>query len=165
MTKIDDAYTSFIDNEAEAATVARRTNRLIFELNYWVYRIIAETEDGQMQAANKGFEATLPKMTESLAILREKAPTFTARIDARTARINRFTKDVSEVRRLGTSNQNAEAIALVHSAIDPTFNTMVEEGNKLGDEIQEFMRKGSADLTDLTNSTRYTLMALSALGS
>ncbi|MGC5780591.1 methyl-accepting chemotaxis protein [Methylobacterium sp. NFXW15] len=164
MTLIDDSYTRFIDNEAEAATVARRTNRLIFELNYWVYRIIAETDDGQMQAANKGFETTLPKMAESLAILREKAPTFTARIDAQTARINRFAQDVSEVRRLGTSNQNAEAIALVHRAIDPTFNAMVGEGNKLGDDIQEFMRKGSADLTDLTNTTRHTLIGLSALG-
>ena len=27
-------------------------NRLIFELNYWVYRLISETEDAQMKAAN-----------------------------------------------------------------------------------------------------------------
>ncbi len=35
MTQIDDAYSAFIDQEAEAAMLARRTNRLIFELNFW----------------------------------------------------------------------------------------------------------------------------------
>ena len=164
MTQIDDAYSAFIDKEAQAGMLARRTNRLIFEMNYWVYRVIAETEDAQMQAASRGFDAALPPMKKALAELREKAPTFTARIDAQTARINRFSEEVGEVRGLAMANRNADAIALVHTKIDPTFNAMVEEGNRLGEDIDAYMRRGSAELTDQTNATRHTLMAFSGLG-
>ncbi|MCJ2023403.1 HAMP domain-containing protein, partial [Methylobacterium sp. J-067] len=164
MTQIDDAYSAFIDQEAEAALLVRRSNRLIFELNYWVYRVIAETEDGQMQAASRGFEAAVPAMRQTIAELREKAPALAARIDAQAVRIDRFVQDTGEVRRLGMANQNAEAIVLVHKAIDPTFSTMVEEGNKLGDAIRDSMRQGSAELTTQTNATRHTLMAFSGLG-
>ncbi|MET0369064.1 MAG: HAMP domain-containing protein, partial [Methylobacterium sp.] len=164
MTQIDDAYSTFIDQEAEAAMLSRRTNRLIFELNYWIYRVIAETEDGQMQAANRGFDAAVPNMKEALAEFRHKAPAFADRIEAQAARIERFVQDASEVRRLGMSNQNADAIAFVHRVIDPNFNAMVDEGNKLGDAIRDGMRSGSGQLTAQTNATRYSLMVFSGLG-
>ncbi|WP_267355785.1 MULTISPECIES: methyl-accepting chemotaxis protein [unclassified Methylobacterium] len=164
MTKIDDEYSRFINNEAAAVAEARRLNRLMVELNYWVYRVIAETDPGQMQDANQGFEAVLPKVTALLPNLRAHAQTFSPRIDAMTVRIERYVKDVSEVRRLGTSNQNEQAIALIHTAIDPTFTGMLAEGNELADAITAYMLKGSDDLTDQTNATRQTLMTVSALG-
>ncbi len=164
MASIDDAYSLFINREAKAVASTQRTNRLVFELNYWVYRIIAETEVAQMRAANLGFEATLPTMKRALADLREQAPSFATRIEAQTARVERFVQDVTEVRRLGTANQNAEAITLVHSHIDPTFAAMTQEGGKLAEDIASYMEKGSDALTDETNAARHTLMALSALG-
>ncbi|MGU3463641.1 methyl-accepting chemotaxis protein [Methylobacterium sp. C33D] len=165
MTQIDDAYTRFVDHDAKAVSSARRVNRYMFELNYWVYRIIAETEDAQMKAADEGFRSATPKMTRELAELRELAPpAFSQRIADQAARLDQYVRDVTEVRRLGTANQNAEAIALVHRAIDPTFSAMVQEGGKLGDDITAAMEKGSNDLTDQTNATRYSLMLFSALG-
>ncbi|MBE7202665.1 MAG: methyl-accepting chemotaxis protein, partial [Parafilimonas terrae] len=164
MTKIDDGYSRFITNEAAAVAEARRLNRLMIELNYWVYRIIAETDPAQMQDANRGFEAVLPKVKALLPSLRSHAETFAPRIDAQAARIERYIKDVSEVRRLGTSNQNDQAIALVHSAIDPIFSGMLTEGNELADAITTYMRKGSDELTQQTDTTRQTLMIVSGLG-
>ncbi|KAA0123669.1 HAMP domain-containing protein [Methylobacterium sp. P1-11] len=164
MTTIDDGYSQFIVNEAAAVAEARRLNRLMIELNYWVYRIIAETEQSQMQDANKGFEAVLPKVRELLPVFRSHALTFAARIDEQAARIERYLRDVNEVRRLGTANQNDQAIALVHSAIDPTFSSMLAEGNTIAEDINAYMQKGSEDLTDQTNATRRTLMTVSALG-
>jgi methyl-accepting chemotaxis protein len=164
MTKIDDAYTRFINNEAVAVAEARRLNRLVIELNYWVYRIIAETEMNQMQAANKGFEAALPMVQELLPSLRTHAPSFAARIDEQAARVERYVREVTEVRRLGTANQNDQAIALVHSAIDPTFSAMLASGNTLAEDIGTFMQKGSDDLTDQTNATRRTLLIVTGLG-
>ncbi|MGF3021464.1 methyl-accepting chemotaxis protein [Methylobacterium aquaticum] len=164
MTTIDDAYSLFINREARAVATARRTNHLAFELNYWVYRVIAETETDQMQRANAGFEAALPGVKAVLADLRTEAPSFAARIDAQVARIDRFVRDVSEVRRLGTANRNAEALDLVHRLIDPTFDAMVTEGTKLADDIRAYMEKGSDGLTDETNATRQSLIVLSACG-
>ncbi|GJE34634.1 methyl-accepting chemotaxis protein [Methylobacterium oxalidis] len=164
MTVIDTAYSQLIDREARAAVSARRANRLIFELNYWVYRIIAETEDAQMQSASAGFEAAVPQVRKIMADLRDQSPTFTDRIEAQNRRVEAYLSDITEVRRLGTANRNAEAIDLVHRLIDPTFSALVEEGNKLGEDITAFMEKSSDGLTDQTNETRRTLMVVSGLG-
>ena len=164
MRQIDQDYSAFINNEAAATAEARRLNRLVFELNYWVYRIIAETEEAQMQSANRGFETAVLKVKPTLETLRKSAPTFTARIDQQNGRIERFMRDVGEVRRLGTSNQNDKAIALVHTALDPVFSELVENGNTLADDISTYMVKGSDDLTDQTNATCFSLILFSALG-
>ncbi|WCS27529.1 methyl-accepting chemotaxis protein [Methylobacterium sp. NMS14P] len=164
MTTIDDGYSQFIVNEAAAVADARRLNRLVIELNYWVYRIIAETDQRQMRDANAGFEAVRPQVQALLPVLRSHAPTFAGRIDEQTARIERYLRDVSEVCRLGTANQNEQAIALVHAAIDPTFSGLLEEGNRIAEDIAAYMRKGSDELTDQTNHTRRTLIAVGALG-
>ncbi|KQS50561.1 chemotaxis protein [Methylobacterium sp. Leaf361] len=164
MTVIDDRYSEFLAREATAVAEARRLNRLVIELNYWVYRIIAETDQGQMQAANGGFEAALPAVRALLPSLRSHAPTFAARIDEQAARIERYLRDVSEVRRLGTANQNEQAIALIHTAIDPTFSGLLTDGNRMAEDIDAYMHRGSGDLTDQTNETRRTLMIVSGLG-
>ncbi|SFV11051.1 Methyl-accepting chemotaxis protein [Methylobacterium sp. 174MFSha1.1] len=164
MTSIDDAYSLFITREARAVATARRVNGLAFTLNYWVYRIIAETEDAQMKAADAGFQAAVPVLTQALADLRSEAPTFKTRIDAQVARIERFVQGVIEVRRLGSTNHNAEAIDLVHREIDPTFKAMIDESASLAEDIRRYMEKGSDDLTDETNATRASLVALSAAG-
>ncbi|WP_419539427.1 methyl-accepting chemotaxis protein [Methylobacterium mesophilicum] len=164
MTTIDDGYSRFIANEAAAVADARRLNRLVIELNYWVYRIIAETDQNQMRDANAGFEAVRPRLQALLPVLRSHAPTFAARIDAQTVRIERYLRDVSEVRRLGTINQNEQAIALVHTAIDPTFSDLLTEGNRIADDIAAYIRDGSDDLTGETNATRRTLIAVSGFG-
>ena len=164
MSQIDDAYSAFINDEAVAVAEGRRLNQFVFELNYFVYRIIAETDADQIRTANAGFEAAVPNLKETLKSLRDHAPSFAPRIDALAMRINKFLTDVTEVRRLGTSNQNDQAIALVHSAIDPTFSTLMVDGNALSNDINDFMQRGSNDLSAKTDATRLSLMIVSALG-
>ncbi|GJE73908.1 methyl-accepting chemotaxis protein [Methylorubrum suomiense] len=164
MFAIDDAYSRFIVQEARAVGTVRYTNRLMYELNYWVYRIIAETEDGQIKAANDGFEAAAPKIQKALADLREQAPTYTARVEQISTRIEKFVGDATEVRRLGALNRNGEAIDLVHRTIDPTYADIIAEGGKLAEDIAAYMERGSDILTEQTNNTRYTLIGVTVFG-
>ncbi|KMO22495.1 chemotaxis protein [Methylobacterium indicum] len=164
MTDIDDAYSRFLVREARAVATARRINRVVFELNYHVYRIIAENDGQEMRRADTAFEAALPEITQMLADLRREAPSFATRTDEQAARIARFVEVVAEVRRLGLAKRNAEALSLVHREVDPTFRTMVAEAAKLSDDIRVYMEKSSDDLTDQTNATRYSLIAFSTAG-
>ena len=164
MSQIDDAYSAFITNEAIGVAESRRINRFVFELNYYVYRIIAENDEAQIRAANSGFDAAVPNLKETLRSLRQHAPKFATGIDELGTRLDLYLRDVTEVRRLGSSNQNEQAIALVHSAIDPTFSGLAVNGNALAEAINSYMQKGSDDLTAQTNATRSSLMILSALG-
>ncbi|MDH3031547.1 methyl-accepting chemotaxis protein [Methylobacterium fujisawaense] len=162
--QIDKAYSSFIDRDAKAVATARRLNRSVFEMNYWVYRILAETDEAQMKVANTGFDDAIPTLTKALADLRRLAPDFGARIDEQAARIHQFVQQVSEVRQLCLAGRNAEALALVHRTIDPTFVALVQGSSKLGNDIDGAMEKGSAELTEQTNATRISLVSFSALG-
>ncbi|SFG79844.1 methyl-accepting chemotaxis protein [Methylobacterium gossipiicola] len=165
MTYIDDNYSVFIERDAKAVATTRGVNRLILELNYWVYRLIAEKSDAQMKAAGEGFEAAVPLLKTSLENLKNQAPAaFDNRVADQAARVNKFLQDVTEVRKLGASNRNDEAIELVHRTIDPTFSAMIEEGTKLGSDIAAAMDQGSSALTDQTNTTRYNLMLFSGVG-
>ncbi|ACA15786.1 methyl-accepting chemotaxis sensory transducer [Methylobacterium sp. 4-46] len=164
MTRIDDAYSLFIVREARAAATARLINQQLFELNYWVYRLIAETEEPQIKAADRGFDAVLPRLRKALADLREEAPSFAERVQAQAARVETFVTAVEEVRRLGAHNRDADALGMVHSAIDPTFSGVVRDAVKLRQDIADYMERGSNDLTAQTNATRRSLMAFSALG-
>ncbi|GAB6972105.1 methyl-accepting chemotaxis protein [Methylobacterium phyllosphaerae] len=117
-----------------------------------------------MKVANTGFDDAIPTLTKALADLRRLAPDFGARIDEQAARIHQFVQQVSEVRQLCLAGRNAEALALVHRTIDPTFVALVQGSSKLGNDIDGAMEKGSAELTEQTNATRISLVSFSALG-
>ncbi|UMY16619.1 methyl-accepting chemotaxis protein [Methylobacterium organophilum] len=166
MTKIDDAYSVFIVREARAVATARRLNRMVFELNYSLYRTIAETERPRMEKASAAFADALPQIRKALAELREQAPSFAERTDRQAALIEDFTKVAQEALRIALlpGQHGAEALDLTHARIDPIFETLVAGTRDLGTEIQRYMEKGSDDLTDQTNATRHSLIGFSALG-
>ncbi|MGX7708591.1 methyl-accepting chemotaxis protein [Methylobacterium sp. Gmos1] len=162
MDVIDATYGTFVMREGKAATNARRLNRAIFELNYWVYRVIAETEDAQMDAANAGFDAAVPTVATAIQALKVQAPAFLDRIDAQAARVEAFVRNVVEVRRLGRLNRNAEALNLVHQAVDPTFNALIGAGNDLAADLERYLEDGTRRLHAETEATRTILAAVSA---
>ncbi|AWN55684.1 HAMP domain-containing methyl-accepting chemotaxis protein [Methylobacterium sp. 17Sr1-1] len=162
MATIDATYGTFVLREGKAATNARRLNRAIFELNYWVYRLIAETDNAQMDAANAGFDAAVPTVAKSIDALRVQAPAFRELVDAQAARVETFVRNVTEVRRLGRANHNAEALTLVHNALDPTFTAMIDAGNGLAADLERYLDSGAARLHGETEATRQALIAASA---
>ena len=164
MTDIDDAYSLYLAREARAEATARRINRLVFELNYWTYRGIAETDAEQTRAASTGFDETLPKIRKEFEDLKAKAPTFGPQIADLETRIASFAVEASEARRLVNLRRNADALALMHGKADPIFQTIARDNVKLGDNIAAYVQQSSDCLTEQTNATRYSLMAFSALG-
>ena len=100
MTEIDATYTAFLEREAQAAADARRINRYIFELNYSVYRAIAETD------ADQRFEAAMPKLRALIADVRRQVPAFSAQVDTVNEKVEAFLRNVGAVRALALQNQN-----------------------------------------------------------
>ncbi|ACA15555.1 methyl-accepting chemotaxis sensory transducer [Methylobacterium sp. 4-46] len=163
MSYIDDAYTRLIGEEENATATTHRLNRMIFELNYWAYRVIAETEEAQMAHADAGFQAALPEIEKALEALRRQAPRYVAWADEQRSLIQRFVSEVKEVRRLGMANRNAEALAVVHRAVDPIFDALVAGGEALAGEMSAVASRRDEELTEETNATRRSLIVVSAL--
>ncbi|MGV7032055.1 methyl-accepting chemotaxis protein [Methylobacterium symbioticum] len=164
MTRIDDAYSIYIVREARAEAVSRRINRLVIELNYWVYRTIAEIDPEQITAANAAFDKVLPRLNDEVKDLKDKAPTFQTEIESLTRRIETLVVEATEARRQAMAGRNSVALDAMHSKVDPLFFAIAKDNGKLGDDIAAYVSRASDDLTDQTNATRYTLMGFSALG-
>ena len=141
MTDIDAAYTAFLEREAQAAADERRINRYIFELNYSVYRAIAETDTEQMRSADQRLEAAMPKLRALIADVRRQVPAFSAQVDTVDEKVEAFLRDVGAVRALALQNQNDKAIDLVHRTIDPVFDTLTASSMTLADSITAYIRR------------------------
>ena len=164
MSQIDDAYSAFIERDAMAVVEMRRANRLINTAMYRLYRVIAETDAAQIKASDDALQGIPATIKTTLTGIRLNVPAYTARIDAIGAQVDLLSANMVEVRRNATVNLNDEALQIVHTKIDPILTPLTNEINRTADEMQAAITKGSADLTDQTNATRYTVMALSAAG-
>ncbi|MCJ2096213.1 methyl-accepting chemotaxis protein [Methylobacterium sp. J-072] len=164
MTVIDQIYTSLIAREAKAVSNVRRTNRLHNTLNYLMYRTIAETDPEQIRKAGAQFDIIIGQTDKTLSDLAQQVPAFSDLIQAQRERTARFVTEASEVRRLAVAGEESAALKQAREKSEPIFATLGVEGTKLGDAIEDYMRKRSRDLTDETNATRYSLIGFGALG-
>ena len=164
MATIDDAYSAFIVRDARAVADVRRLNRYVFEANYYIYRAIVESDDAEIKAVDKMFAPMPEKIVKQLADIRLNAPSFSGRIDALAKTIDVYFEELKDVRKFALVNKNTEALDHSHLKIDPVFKAIVTEASDLAQDIQTFMEKGAAGLTDTTNATRTTTMALFAGG-
>ncbi|UMY20190.1 methyl-accepting chemotaxis protein [Methylobacterium organophilum] len=164
MTGIDDAYTVYLERDARAEATAQRIDRRLFELNYWIYRLIAETDTEEMKRASAGFDRARPALRKDFENLKAKAPTFGSDIADLEKRIEAFVLEASEAARLANLQRNGDALALMHRAVDPIFLDLAKDTGKLSDQIVAYVQRASDDLTVQTNATRHNLMIFSALG-
>ncbi|GJE27680.1 methyl-accepting chemotaxis protein [Methylobacterium organophilum] len=164
MTGIDDAYTVYLERDARAEATTQRIDRRLFELNYWIYRLIAETDTEEMKRASAGFDRARPALRKDFENLKAKAPTFGSDIADLEKRIEAFVLETSEAVRLANLQRNGDALALMHRAVDPIFLDLAKNTGKLSDQIVAYVQRASDDLTVQTNATRHNLMIFSALG-
>ncbi len=157
LAMINADYGDFLRHESKAAANTRQLNRLIFDMNYRVFRIASETDQKRIESDGKAFEAAIPEIARVLAELRVQAPAFSARIEAQATRAEAYVKAVSQVLRLGRENKNWEAIDLAHETVDPTFDAMVAEGKALAHDITLAVDRGAARLDAETAATRLYL--------
>ncbi|MDQ0519764.1 methyl-accepting chemotaxis protein [Methylobacterium gregans] len=164
MGAIGESYDRFIAHDARAAANARRINRHIYEMYYAVYRTIAETDAEEIRKASAQFEGTVPGLRQLFAEIAADMPAFAGRIEEVRARAESFVSNVSEARSLGEANLNAEALALIHRDVDPSFTALTGSASKLGADIAASMEAGAQTLARESASTRLSLWLFSGLG-
>ncbi len=164
MTAIDDAYSLYLTREARAPASASLLNRTLYSLTSATFRIIAETDEAQMRRASAEFDEAVAMVKPTFAAMRERAPTFAGRIDKIAHDYNDLAAKLTEVRDLGLTRRNADALALFRRSVDPILPGQIQETRKLAIDIQDYVAKTSDELTDQTNATRARLIVISGLG-
>ncbi|WP_238231933.1 HAMP domain-containing protein, partial [Methylobacterium hispanicum] len=164
MGTIGESYDRFIAHDARAAANARRINRHIYEMYYAVYRTIAETDAEQIRRASAQFEAAAPGLRQLFGEIAADMPSFAGRIEEVRAGAESFMSSVSEARSLGEANFNAEALAVIHRDVDPTFAALTGSASKLSADIAASMEAGAQGLAGDIAATRLSLWLLTGLG-
>ncbi|MCJ2135354.1 methyl-accepting chemotaxis protein [Methylobacterium sp. J-026] len=164
LTAIGARYGQFVAHDAQAAQVARSVIRLIYQINYTVYRTIAETDEHQIRLASAELNTTVAELRQDFVMLDAEMPDLRSAIDAVRARADRFVADAADVQALGEVNKNDEALALVHTRIDPTFPFLVGEANALGNSVVARMEAGAGEVAAQIGTTRSELWIYTSLG-
>ncbi|GJD31553.1 hypothetical protein PMNALOAF_2812 [Methylobacterium adhaesivum] len=164
MAVIDQAYTHFIEKDSRAAASARRLNRLVYQMSYTAYRMVAETDRERVRSVSASFDALPPEVDSLLTDIRTNAPYFAPRIDDVAGLLGSYVRNIELMRSLVAQDRNAQALALGHEKVDPVQERVFATVRTLGRDIEARIHQGSNDLTIQTNTTRYTAMILSAFG-
>jgi len=164
MAAIDAAYSAFLDKDAHAAASARRLNRLVYQMSYTAYRMVAETERENVRRVSASFDALPPEVRSLLTDIRTNAPYFATRVDDVAGLLDTYIRNIELMRSLTAQDRNAQALALGHEKVDPVQEKVFMAVRGLGQDIETRIQKGSDDLSAQTDTTRITTMILSALG-
>ncbi|SFG69583.1 methyl-accepting chemotaxis protein [Methylobacterium gossipiicola] len=164
MGAIDTAYTRFIDRDSRAATSARRLNRLVYQMGYTAYRMVAETDREAVLRVSASFEALPAEVHSLLAEVRTNAPYFAPRVDAVADLLDSYVRNIELMRALAAQDRNAQALALGHEKVDPVQEKVFLAVRALGKDIETRIEQGSDDLTAQTIATRRNTMILSVGG-
>ena len=81
MTVIDDAYSMFLAKDARAVSTARRLNRVVYQMTYVAFRVVAETDRTDMRTVDATFDPLKAQAAAMIAEMRGNAPAFRSRID------------------------------------------------------------------------------------
>ncbi|WP_411903736.1 methyl-accepting chemotaxis protein [Methylorubrum thiocyanatum] len=164
MTIVDDAYSLYLQKDARATVSTARLNRVVFQMSYTAFRVVAETDPAEMKRVSATFDAYPGNAAALIAQIRETAPAFAARIDGVETLLRDYLTKVGEMRSLAAKEMNAAALTLAHTKIDPIQEKLFEAIRTLADDIDAAIQKGSDDLTTQTNKARHFTMIFTAAG-
>ncbi|GJE54642.1 hypothetical protein EKPJFOCH_1120 [Methylobacterium thuringiense] len=164
MAAVDTAYGLFIRKEAAAVANGRRINRFLFETQFYASRMATEPNAEQLRRMDTQFGAAMDQLRTIIGDVRSQAPSFADRIDEARVKIDRLIGFWTEARVLLNQGQGQAATDLMRRTIDPEFLPFIASISALSGDIQTFMQKGAASLSEQTDATRNTMMVVSALG-
>lgn len=95
MKDIDERYTAFVHDEAQAVANARRSNGQLYEAYYSLARMLAEPDLERRTLLNTGFNDATASLKKSFLELVALAPHSTASIKEQSGRVDQFIKQAS----------------------------------------------------------------------
>ncbi len=156
----DTAYSSFIANDNAGLVELSRANRNLAAVAYGAYQVMAYDASGpDIKVAREFYTESKRLLAMRLNNVKAAFPKEAATIDGFIAKSQEIVAVTDKAVEFGVADRNAEAAAEMLKAdtsIRPTANDMAAFLDKLAKGVI----KGSDDLTDKTNSTILTSLAV-----
>jgi len=156
----DTTYSFFIANDNAALVELARANRNLVAVAYGAYQVMAYDAAGpDIKVARDFYTESKRLLVMRLNNVKAAFPEETTAIDGFLAKSQEITAITDKAVELGLANQNEDAAAQMlkaDAAIRPTADNMAALLEKLVNGVA----KGSGELTDETNSTILTSLAV-----
>ncbi|MCA2373519.1 HAMP domain-containing protein [Agrobacterium genomosp. 3 str. CIP 111-78] len=156
----DTTYSFFIANDNAALVELARANRNLVAVAYGAYQVMAYDAAGpDIRVARDFYTESKRLLVMRLNNVKAAFPEETTAIDGFLAKSQEITAITDKAVELGLANQNEDAAAQMlkaDAAIRPTADNMAALLEKLVNGVA----KGSGELTDETNSTILTSLAV-----
>ena len=156
----DTVYSSFIANDNAGLVELSRANRNLAAVAYGAYQVMAYDASGpDIKVAREFYTESKRLLAMRLNNVKAAFPKEAATIDGFIAKSQEIVAVTDKAVEFGVADRNAEAAAEMLKAdnsIRPTANDMAA----LLDKLAKGVIKGSDDLTDKTNSTILTSLAV-----
>jgi methyl-accepting chemotaxis protein len=160
MIAIDDAYSRYLEKDAQAWAAPPRINRAIQQYQAIAYRTIAEPEDGEMRRLIAQFDKVAADAVQGARVVSDATPKHAdaaRRIEAGIAELASAVKLAMDAT---LAKQDAEALKLMRTKVGPVTAKLGQEIVRLRDVLDKEIKQGSDDLTAATMATVRTTIAI-----
>ncbi|MFD2180784.1 methyl-accepting chemotaxis protein [Rhodoplanes azumiensis] len=161
--EVDEAYTRFLERDVVAWVASARAARSVYVYEMLIYRAIAETDRVEMQKLLPQFDKAAETASRNLTIVKEKAPRHAARVEQAERELAEIRRTAQSAIDLALKNDNAKAVEIVRTAVDPMIGRMASDLQGLGSTFDKEISTGSEALTATSNASarsNYTIFAV-----
>jgi methyl-accepting chemotaxis protein len=164
MVAADAAYTSYLGNDATAATMAARLGRVVYQMSYVAFRTLGEADPDESDRVGAGFEPLPAEAARLLDGVRRNAPGFNDRTGRIADLLQTYATLTGEMCAMARKGMSAQALTLAHRKVDPLQKTLFAELEAFADDLNTAIRTGSEALSVGTRATLDWAIGLSAGG-
>jgi methyl-accepting chemotaxis protein len=147
MSMIDAEYSAIIADDVAGLDAAERANTSLQSFRRSIWRIIAETNDTQLQQAVQDKEGSLKQIRSLIDEAKTHAPLFASRLEGAQQKFEALIPDYGRVEKLRLANEVADAsaendnltpkVAEVAQLLSSTIDDMMKSMNVRSDRASE----------------------------
>jgi methyl-accepting chemotaxis protein len=160
MLRIDDAYSKFIADDAQAWALAIRYNRNVANFQALAYWISAETDKAQLAKLPAELDRSNASTFKFLAQMKMLVPKLVDKVDELERDFKAMTEEIPQIIALAQANSNAKAVDLMRTRVNDIIGKAQVDGVAFRDLMEKQIKTGSDDLTAATHAAIWTTVSL-----
>jgi methyl-accepting chemotaxis protein len=160
MRSINEAYSSFLDNDTASLSDAMHMRTDIVNLSALTYQVILETDEATMRRIVAQIDDNDTEFKKLAAETKKLTPQYSEQVDAVLEDYTKARAAGQPAIDAGLKNDNEHALALVKSQFMPAATTLLDKVTAFRDLINTNVQKGDDDLTAKATSATWMLSGI-----
>ena len=153
MRMIDSRYSALLENEAKAIRTMEVANQRTIGFARSLYAMIAEQDEGKMQATARQMDGMAGDFRKLLTETRARVPAYAARLDELDRLFTEMQTRAKPAEDATLAHQDSEAMKLATEGFEPAFEAVRDATVKTTEDLTAATDKMSDDLSAQTGTT------------